>query len=104
MSLCNRPHWLTEVKKDNAANKGLTLAPFSGKHLQPPLQSLPPHGPPCFFPPCQTQNRQDRDERWATGCRENLQYFDIHFIHLNRDMCPRVVASFLYCALGYSVV
>lgn len=67
MSLCNRPLWLVDVRKDNAANKGLTLAPFSGKHLQPPLQSLPPHCPLCFFPPCQTQ-KQTR-QRWEMGNR-----------------------------------
>lgn len=41
---------------NSSYNKGLTLAPFSGKHLQPPLQSLPPQGPLYFFPPCQTQS------------------------------------------------
>lgn len=44
---------------------GLTLAPFSGKHLHSPLQSLPPQGPLCFFPPCQTQNKQHEGQKWA---------------------------------------
>lgn len=46
------------VSYSSWTNRGPTLAPFSGKHWQPPLQSRPPHGPLCFFPPCRTEKKK----------------------------------------------
>lgn len=71
----------------------LTLAPFSGKHLQPPLQSLPPHGPLCFFPPCQTQKQTwwlELDEgRSAVKRRINteLQHFATSTWFVQTQIC-----------------
>lgn len=56
----------TELFGPVVRSLGLTLAPFSGKHLHSPLQSLPPQGPLCFFPPCQdTKHTKHEGQKWA---------------------------------------
>lgn len=64
---------------------GLTLPPFSGKHLHPPLQSLPPQGPLCFFPPCRTQRTQHESQSCAFGGHifRKLEHFAVHLIYMN---------------------
>lgn len=69
---------------------GLTLVPFSGKHLQPPLQSLPPQGPLCFFPPCQTQNRQHAGQRCDVRGHIYTENFNNHLHRPRRRVRPCV--------------